>query len=347
MYQVNWEAIQERYREFWARENHDRPLVMLSGRKGKMKNVPRPDTMEKCWLDTEYVIRNFRAQMEDTVYFGESYPRLDPNLGPDIFGASYGCNLVFEESTSFSVPFVEDWETFPPLQFDEENPWWKKILQMTRDIADDAKEEYFVGITDLHPGTDGLVSLRGPENLCMDLYDCPEQIVPRTKELLTGFCRQLELLYQETTRNLPGSSNWMGIWHPDKWYVTSSDFSGMLSEEMYEEFVLPELLEECRALGGNTIYHLDGPGALKHLDRLLEIPEIAGIQWVYGAGQPTASHWIEVYQKIQKAGKLIHTYVVPEDIDVLLEELKPEGVCLTVDGTFTEEEAREIMKKFE
>lgn len=127
--------------------------------------------------------------MEDTVYFGESYPKLDPNLGPDIFGTSYGCAIRFEENTSFSVPCVEEWEGYPPLLFDENNPWWKKILQMTRDIAADAKGDYFVGITDLHPDTDDLVSLRGPENLCMDLYDCPEQIVPRTRDLFHGFCQ--------------------------------------------------------------------------------------------------------------------------------------------------------------
>jgi hypothetical protein len=32
-----------------------------------------------------------------------------------------------------------------------------------------------------------------------------------------------------------------------------------------------------------TIYHLDGPGALRHLDRLLAIPELDCAQWIQGA----------------------------------------------------------------
>ena len=99
----------------------------------------------------------------------------------------------------------------------------------------------------------------------------------------------------------------------------------MISPDMFKEFILPELMEEIEWLDGKTIFHLDGPGALKHLDMLLEIPKLAGIQWVYGAGQPTAAYWVPVLKKIQAAGKLIHIHIVPEDLDVLLEEIKPEG----------------------
>lgn len=59
----------------------------------------------------------------------------------------------------------------------------------------------------------------------------------------------------------------------------------MISTQMYEELVVGELLEELDFLDA-SIYHLDGPDALKHLDRLLAIDKLKGIQWVYGAGQP-------------------------------------------------------------
>ena len=107
----------------------------------------------------------------------------------------------------------------------------------------------------------------------------------------------------------------MGLWHPEKWYVTSCDFICMISQEMFARYILPELREEIDYLQGKTIFHLDGPGALKHLDALLEIENLAGIQWVYGAGQPSARHWLPVLQKIQKAGKRINIGLHPEDTD--------------------------------
>ena len=109
--------------------------------------------------------------------------------------------------------------------------------------------------------------------------------------------------------------------------------------------VAGELLEELDFLDA-SIYHLDGPDALKHLDRLLAIDKLKGIQWVYGAGQPTASHWIPVLKKIQDAGKMIQIDVVPEELDIMLENLKPEGVMYTINAR-TEEEGRALMKKVE
>ncbi|GAG04559.1 unnamed protein product, partial [marine sediment metagenome] len=56
-----------------------------------------------------------------------------------------------------------------------------------------------------------------------------------------------------------------------------------------------------------AIYHLDGPKQLIHLDDLLSIPSLTGIQWVPGAGAlPSIDEkWMPVYNKIQAAGKLL------------------------------------------
>ena len=36
---------------------------------------------------------------------------------------------------------------------------------------------------------------------------------------------------------------------------------------------------------------------------LLALPRLKAVQWVYGDGKPSARHWMEVYQKIARAGK--------------------------------------------
>lgn len=216
---------------------------------------------------------------------------------------------------------------------------------MTKDIVEDSKGDYIVGVTDLHTGADGLVALRGPENLCYDVMDEPEIIKKGVMELLLGFKKIMDELHTLTQKYQKGTTNWMGIWNPEKWYVTSCDFSCMISENMYKELILPELLEEINYLDA-SMYHLDGPGALKHLDTLLSIEKLKGIQWVYGAGQPTASHWIPVLKKIQKAGKLIQVDIVPEDLDILLKELEPEGVMYQT-WCSSEDEAKAILKKVE
>ena len=227
-----------------------------------------------------------------------------------------------------------------------ENIYYKKMEEITKAAVEDGKDKYIVGITDLHPGADALVALRGPQELCFDVYDNPEFIKQGVMELLPGFCREYERLYQMTTKYQKGSTNWMRLWHPGKWYVPSSDFSCMISSDQYEELLVEEIEKEVDYLDA-SIYHLDGPDALRHLDRILQIPKLDGVQWVYGAGQRTASHWMDVIKKIQNAHKCLVLDVKAHELKVMLENVAPEGVFYSVSGVRDETHARELMKMAE
>ena len=76
---------------------------------------------------------------------------------------------------------------------------------------------------------------------------------------------------------------WVNLWFPGKGYPVQNDFTCLISASMYGEFFLEELVNEINYLD-YSIYHLDGPDALKHLDMILEIPRLNAVQWVPGAG---------------------------------------------------------------
>lgn len=119
----------------------------------------------------------------------------------------------------------------------------------------------------------------------------------------------------------------------------------MISEDAYEELFLPGIIRECQHMD-RCIYHLDGPQALRYLDRLLEIPEIHAIQWVPGAGQDHWAQWIRVYQRIQEKKKALYLIVPLGELDQLFEALSPEGVWISaVPGVSNEEEARMALDK--
>lgn len=338
----NMEHIQKRYRDFWNREN-DTPIIPIFGFKSNRPNLPpAPTDPKKAWSDISYIIKKERAILDNQILMGDAFPIVNPNLGPDFFGATLGADLIFKETTSYSVPFIEDWTE--EIRFDPNNKWWKLMCDITSALVEDSKGEYMVGITDFHPGADGLVSLRGPENLCYDLYDQPEVFRYSTDVLLPVFKEQLQYLFDLTQKYQKGTTNWMGLYKEDLWYPVSSDFIGMISNEQFEEYVLPELKMEIQHLKGNAIFHLDGPGALKHLDSLLAIPELAGIQWVYGAGQPSAQYWLDTLKKIQKAGKCVYIHLEPEDVKPLLQELRPEGLFCGLNFACSEDDANDILR---
>lgn len=346
LYCNDWDRIKGKYQEYWALENHDRPLLSIRAPKDKQEKriESRHSSLKERWMDTEYMIKSSNWEMKNTFYGGEAFPALNPNLGPDYFAACYGTELEFGEDTSWSIPFLDDngAEDYHGFLLQTQNQYYGKMLEMTKAAVEDGKGKYMVGITDIHPGLDGLVSMRGPQELCMDTLDNPEFIKKGSMDLLSGFKKIYEELYDLTTTYQEGSTNWMGIWHPGRWYPTCCDFSCMISTDMYEELAVEELLEELKFLDA-SIYHLDGPDALKHLDRLLEIDCLKGIQWVYGAGQPTASHWLEVLRKIQDAGKMIQIGVTPDELEVMLQNLRPEGVMYMLDAK-TQADAKKLLK---
>ena len=67
--------------------------------------------------------------------------------------------------------------------------------------------------------------------------------------------------------------------------MLQSDFSYMISPRMFERLILPDLTACCEALE-YAFYHLDGKGEIKHLDMLLSIERLRGIQWIPGDGAP-------------------------------------------------------------
>ena len=89
------------------------------------------------------------------------------------------------------------------------------------------------------------------------------------------------------------------------------DFSAMISPVMFERFVVPSLSEQCAWLD-RALYHLDGPDCVRHLDLLLQIPNLHAIQWTPGAGEPGAGDpkWFSLYDRILRAGKSIQALQV-------------------------------------
>ena len=106
------------------------------------------------------------------------------------------------------------------------------------------------------------------------------------------------------------------------------DFAIMVSPEMFDAFILPALEEEADYLD-HSVYHYDGPGALRHLDSVLGIKSLDAIQWVPGAGAPRVSTWIRLLRRIQAKGKLLVLSCESWEVEPLLSELEPEGLLLS------------------
>lgn len=337
-----FEQAKKRIDAWWNNEIIDRPCIQITAPKDKVKQtIPDTEDLNKFWMDVNFVLDRAEKIIESTLYAGEAFPIYFPNFGPDVFSAYLGCELTFAKDTSWAHPIIKDWENPLDLYFDKNNRWWKKTTELTEEAVKRAKGKYFVGLTDIHGGMDSLLALRGPENLCLDLIYHPDEIKKAMKFLENMWFEVYDGLYSIIQRKQKGSTTWLSVYSTGRYYPVSCDFCCMVSTDMFKKFILPELLAEINFLD-HSLYHLDGPGAIHHLDTLLEIPKLNGIQWVPGDGNGPMIKWVPLLKKIQNAGKILHLSVEAKEVIPLLKELSSKGIMFST-SVEREEDAKSLI----
>ncbi len=112
-----------------------------------------------------------------------------------------------------------------------------------------------------------------------------------------------------------------------------------------EDLFLPDIIRQASA-AGRAVYHLDGPAATRHLDALLDVPQLQAIQFSPGAGAPSALPWIDMFRKIQNSGRSLQVICPAKEVLTLCDELRPEGLALMVETPLTVDELNDLFAQF-
>jgi hypothetical protein len=348
---ADFETTAARFEAWWQRELIDRPVITASVRPHRpYEGPPRKTyaTWREHWFDVAHRVDCTIADMARRDYVADALPLVNPNMGPDITATPFGCPVEYSEHSSWSVPIFDrpdDWAKLDTITLDFDNEHWQAVERFMDLAIDQCDGRYLVGMTDLHGNFDILASLRDPQALCMDLIDRPDAVGRAAMQAAEAFNEMFRRQWAKVSAAGMGSTCWTPYYHAGPAYVTSCDFWCMVSDAMARELVLPAIRKEM-ALLERSIFHLDGPAALRHLDLLLGLEELDAVQWVYGAGAGPAAKWIEVYQRCQRAGKAVQ--VLAESADdalAVLEQLQPEGVWLCVGEAFSDVASAEAFVK--
>jgi len=341
----DFEQCLNRIEAWWDRAIIDRPPVTLGVRSGRSpREVPaHHGSLRDRWMDVAYAIDCAEARIEAGAFVAETFPKYHPNLGPEICATCYGADLEFSETTSWSVPILTGIRDVLDMAPDLDTPYWDVIRRMTDLSLERGAGRWITGITDLHTNGDLLAALRDPQAFAMDFADDFEGVRAACEHIAPHFRVFFEDQYQHIAAAGQPCSTWGIILSRGRCYYANCDFICLISPRMFEETILPAIEWEIAQLDHSN-FHLDGPGALGHLDAILALDRIDAIQWVYGAGATRAADWIEVYQRIQAAGKGIE--VSAKDMDdarAVMDHLRPEGVWLHIGGRYTPDEADAVL----
>jgi len=354
---ARWNQVKKTSRAWWKGEL-DRPLIQmrLYGRDAGRRNpnLPAKGFTSFYSLETpaELIVDRWDYNLATTQYLADAFPCVWPNFGAGIAAAFLGAELKNNEHTTWFIPpkILEIDEI--AFKYDAKNVWLNRIKEIYCAAYELWQGKVLISMTDLGGNLDILSTFRPSEGLLFDLYDHPDHVKRLTWEAHDLWFK----FYDEFNKLLaplnPGYSAWASIFSDVPYYMLQCDFCYMISPKMFDEFVKPELEATCKRLA-NPFYHLDGPGQLVHLDSLLEIKELKGIQWVPGDGQPGITEWPEVYKKIRNAGKLIQVFGGQSDLgyralDVLSEQLgDAKGIVMIADASVEEiDEVRAFLRKY-
>lgn len=301
------------------------------------------NNLKERWWNTEYQLELFEYKLNHSTFNAETFPVFWPNLGPEVFTAFYGVELEYKEVTAYAIPSIKSWDQVDNIQIDFNNPYFRKLEEMTFQALDRCKGKYLVGYTDIHAGIDCAAAFRDPQQLCMDILIEPEQV----KKLVDISSRDFHTVFNHFDSILKShnqlSVTWMGIPSYDKMHIPGCDFASMLSPEDFDTFVMPTIKNEIAAMTQN-VFHVDGKGVARHLDKLLELPEITAIQWVQGMGKDTPiMQWVPLIKKVQAAGKSLVIDLKVSELDSFMSEVSPKGILLCIDADLDIQD--EIMKR--
>jgi len=316
---------------WWNHGDQDTPCILIQVLKDNHDKIPDADNLVDFWTDVNFVIERQVKLIDNTNYYGQAVPFHFVDFGASAMPIALGAELEYvSKDTIWAHPKFNSLEEITDLVLDEENPSYKIILETTKQSIAHAHNHHMVSVYPLNGITDILAGLYGTENLLMDLIAKPQQVksvMDYYKRLWINEFNHIQSLMKNHQNR--GGIGWAGIWAPGTTFPIQEDFTYMISPQMYREFCLPHVRDIIDSMD-YSLYHLDGIGAIGHLDALLEIDNLNAIQWVPGAGKERLDQWYGLIKRILQAGKSVQVFAQPDEVEGLVDAVGPKGLLITV-----------------
>ena len=291
---------------------------------------PAPRDLNQKWFDPEWRADYLDWYVAHSSLMADMLPVANTQLGPGSLAAILGGVFEGGEDTIWIHPnpnYSDD------IVFNPNHPNYLLHKDLLKACKRKAQGHYYVGMPDLMEGLDVLAAIKGTDQVLLDTVMQPEMLEHQMQQINDIYFQVFDELYDIIREGDEMAFCYFSSWAPGKMSKLQSDISTMISVDDYRRFVQPFIREQCQKID-YTLYHLDGVGAMHHLDALLEIKELNAIQWTPGVGEPQGGSpkWYDLYKKILAHGKSIMAcWVTLDELRPLLDNIGGDGVHLEMD----------------
>lgn len=336
----NWQNTMEHFEAWWRHEG----LVLATWGRPDRTGQPIEETIdpgpptspEHYYTDPVFRARCNHFALARGAYPADTLPMADTHIGPGTLALFLGSSPGFGPHTVWYEPCIDpdNPEDTPPFVFDPDNRWWQIVEQTLRESMALSQGRYLVGCPDLIENIDILAAMRDPQRFLYDLIERPAWVLGKVHEINAVWFEAYQRIY-DIIKLPDGSSAFdaFRLWGPGKTAKVQCDAAAMISPNMFAEFVVPALTEQCQWLD-HSMFHLDGHQCIPHLDHLLAISALDAIEWTPDPQVPPGGdpHWFGMYRRILASGKSLQAIgIQPEQVEPMLDALGPEGLYMHVD----------------
>jgi hypothetical protein len=341
------------YRAWLNREPVERPMLGLIW---EPDIPPLPEFLEQVGAGT--VISPDQIQVEMFLPCIERWHQRYSELVCDViqsfapaFGIPWvetiaGCPVVADPGSLWADSFLDSYVNRPPICFDPDDPWLRKLIVFTQALVEFADGRFPVALPQTRGPLDTLAAMRTPERMCVDFVECPDEVFKILGELTDLWIGINEAVLEVIPPFHGGHCTRMNMWAPGKAITPQNDISTLISPEMYEEFVLPwdrEIVDHfpyhCFHLH-STEYH--------QVDVLLKLEKLTAIELTLEntIGGPPLDIVIPVVRRILSKKPLLLCALDIETAERCLDKLPSAGLCMTI-GLFDYDIPRDYDKWLE
>ncbi|MBN1636444.1 MAG: hypothetical protein JW920_08015 [Deltaproteobacteria bacterium] len=175
----NIDSAMQRWQAWFDGTLDEGPLIYVESPLGffreELRPMTLPDNAEKIWTDIDFRDAGSYNYMISSFFGGDAVPMYFVNLGPGSVASYLGSTPLFDNSTVWFGQLEDNRleKVYEHLVYDPQNPYWVLTKEYTRRLLETANGEYHISIADLGGSLDILSSLRGAQNVLMDLIDQP------------------------------------------------------------------------------------------------------------------------------------------------------------------------------
>ena len=337
---ANEKEARERHRAFWNNQSLGRPLIFAIANKRQDDktewNIETPSKQRD--LLPKWHVNSIENYFNSTEFLADAMPIASLMVGLDI------TNTAVLAGGAYDYGPLHDQIIFSKGTFDINKPIssFNKDLYLVRELKKCYEEVIKAvgsrGCVNTPMTLDALSSiyhLHTPEGLLTDLIRRPELIKKRTRELTEVYLQFYDYFYDFLLAKGYGeSSSWFQVFAEGKFESVRCDFSLMLSTEMFETFVLPELHQVCDHMD-YSLFNMSSVRHARFIDSLAKIKSLKGVFWNPEPYLSSIPKYIDALQRIKEKGMCLQIvcYTV-EDAVFAARELGPDGLYLYLHQKF-------------